>query len=71
VTDRVDQGQPELLRVLVAAPQLHERERARLTRPAGQGAKQRRLPAAGRSRDDRHLARSRAIQGSDKITPVD
>ena len=39
--------------------------------PVGPGAQQRRLPAAGRSRDDRHLSRRRAIQGSDKITPVD
>ena len=71
VTDRVEQGQPELLSVLLAALHLHEGEPARLTRSAGPGAQQRRLPAAGRSRDDRHLARRRAIQGSDKITPVD
>ena len=46
-------------------------ELARLPRTAGPGAQQRRLPAAGRSRDDRHLPRRRVIQGSDKITPVD
>src|SRR5207342_2579981 len=49
----------------------HEGEPARLTRSAGPGAQQRRLPAARRGRDDRHLARRRAIQGSNKITPVD
>src|SRR6266516_2055452 len=71
VTDRVEQGQPELLGVLLAALHLHEGEPVRLARSSGPGAQQRRLPAAGRRRDDRHLARRRAIQGSDKITPVD
>ena len=71
VTDRAEQGQPELLGVVLVALHLHEGEPARLARPAGPGAQQRRLPAAGRGRDDRHLARRRAIQGSEKITPVD
>ena len=71
VTDRVEQGQPELLGVLLAALHLHEGEPARLIRQASPGAQQRRLPAPGRGRDDRHLARRRAIQGSEKITPVD
>ena len=71
VTDRVEQGQPELLGVLLVALHLHDGEPVRLTRPVGPGAQQRRLPAAGRSRDDRHLPRRRAIQGSEKITPVD
>src|SRR6266545_6075898 len=34
-------------------------------------AHQRRLPAASGSRDDRHLPRRRAIEGSEKIAPVD
>ena len=55
VTDRAEQGQPELLGVVLAALHLHEGEPARLTRSARPGAQQRRLPAAGRSRDDRHL----------------
>ena len=71
VTDRVEQGQPELLGVLLVALHLQDGEPARLPRTAGPGAQQRRLPAAGRRRDDRHLPRRRAIQGSDKITPVD
>ena len=71
VTDRAEQGQPELLGVVLVALHLHDGELARLPRTAGPGAQQRRLPAAGRSRDDRHLPRRRAIQGSDKITPVD
>jgi hypothetical protein len=71
VTDRVEQGKPELLGVLLVALHLQHGEPARLPRTAGPGAQQRRLPAAGRRRDDRHLSRHRAIQGSDKITPVD
>ena len=71
LTDRVEQGQPELLGVVLVALHLQHGEPARLPRTAGPGAQQRRLPAAGRSRDDRHLPRRRAIQGSDKITPVD
>jgi hypothetical protein len=61
VTDRAEQGQPELLGVVLIALHLHEGEPARLTRSAGPGAQQRRLPTAGRGRGDRHLARRRAI----------
>jgi hypothetical protein len=42
-----------------------------LPRAAGPRAQQARLPAASRRRDDRHLPRRRAIQGSDKIIPAD
>jgi hypothetical protein len=42
-----------------------------LPRTVCPGAQQRRLPAADRSRDDRHLLGRRAIQGCEKITPVD
>ena len=69
--DRVEQGQPELLGVLLIALHLHDRKPMRLDRTVGPGAQQRRLPAAGRSRDDRHLLGRRAIKGSEKITPVD
>jgi hypothetical protein len=69
--DRIEQSQPELLGVLLAALHLHEGERVRLTGSASPGAQQRGFPAASRSRDNRHLAGRRAIQGSDKITPVD
>ena len=71
VTDRVEQGQPELLGVLLIALYLQHREPAALTRTVSPGAQQRRLPAAGRSRDDRHLPGHGAIQGSEKIAPVD
>ena len=50
---------------------LHDGQPVPLPRTVGPGAQQRRLPAAGRSRDDRHLLRRRAIQRSEKITPVD
>ena len=40
VTDHVEQGQPELLGVLLAALHLHEGEPTWLTRPAGPGAQQ-------------------------------
>jgi hypothetical protein len=65
------QPQARTAGVLLIALNLQDGEPARLPRTAGPGTKQRRLPAAGRSRDDRHLPCRRAIQGSDKITPVD
>ena len=71
VADRAEQGQPELLSVALVALHLHDGEPVRLTRTVGPRAQQRRLPAAGRSRDDRHLPRRRAIQSGEKITPVD
>src|SRR5690242_9197981 len=43
----------------------------RLTRTVGPRTQQRRLSAAGRSRDDRHLLRRRAIESGEKITPAD
>jgi hypothetical protein len=70
VTDRVEQGQPELLGVVLIALHLHDGEPVLLPRTVGPRAQQARLPAASRSRDDRHLPRRRAIQGSYKITPV-
>jgi hypothetical protein len=69
--DRAEQGQPELLGILLITLHLDDSKSARLTRPVGPRAQQRRLPAAGWSRDDRHLLRRRAIQSGEKITPVD
>jgi hypothetical protein len=71
MTDRAEQGQPELLGILLIALHLHDGEPVRLPRAVGPGAQQRRLPAAGRGRDDRHLPRRRTIQSGEKITPVD
>jgi hypothetical protein len=56
---------------LLVALHLHDREPMPLTRTVCPGAQQRRLPAAGRSGDDHHLLRRRAIQSGEKITPVD
>ena len=61
----------KLLGVLLVALHPQHGEPVPLPRTVGPGAQQRRLPAAGRSRDDRHLACRRAVQGSEKITPVD
>ena len=71
LADRAEQGQPELLGVALVALHLQDGEPVRLTRTVGPGAQQRRLPAAGWGRDDRHLPRRRAIQSGEKITPVD
>ena len=69
--DRVEQGKPELLGVVLVALHLQSGEPVRLPRTVSPGAQQGRLPATSRSRDDSYLPRRRAIQGSDKITPVD
>ena len=71
MTDRAEQGQPELLGILLIALHLNNGKPMLLPRTVGPGAQQRRLSAAGRSRDDRHLLGRREIQGSEKITPVD
>ena len=70
-TDLAEQGKPELLSVVLVALNLQHGESMSLTRTVGPRAQQRRLPTAGGSRDDRHLPRGRAIQGSKKINPVD
>jgi hypothetical protein len=71
VTDRAEQGKPELLGIELIASYLDDGDPVRLARTACPSAQQRRLPAAGRSRDGRHPARCRAIQSGEKITPVD
>ena len=69
--DRVEQGQPEILGVVLIAVHRQDSEPVPLSRTAGPRAQQRGLPAAGRSRDDRDLPRRPAIKGGEKITPVD
>jgi hypothetical protein len=71
MTDRVEQGKPELLGVGLVALHLEDGEPTRLTWTVGPGAQQRRLPAAGGSREDRHLPRRGAIQRGEEIAPVD
>jgi hypothetical protein len=71
MTDRAEQGKPELLSVVLVALHLHDSKPMRLTRPVRPRAQQRRLPTACGSRDDRHLPHHGAIQSSKKINPVD
>jgi hypothetical protein len=71
MTNSAEQGKPELLRVLLVALHLHHGQPVWVIRTVGPRAQQRRLPAAGRSRDDRHLPRRGAIKSSEKVTPVD
>ena len=71
MTDRVEQGKPELLGVLLVALHLDDGEPMRPARTARPRAQQRCLPAAGGGRDDRHLPRRRAIQRGEEIAPVD
>ena len=68
---RVEQGQPEKLGVVLARLHLHDRQPARLARTVRPRAQQRGLPAAGRSRDDRHLPRRRPVEGGDKMVACD
>jgi hypothetical protein len=71
MTDRVQQGKPEQLGILLVALHLDHGEPMPLARTVGPGAQQRRLPAAGGSRDDRHLRRRRAIERGEQRTAVD
>jgi hypothetical protein len=71
MTDRGKQGKPEKLGVVLVALDLHDGEPMPLTQTVSESAQQRRLPAAGRSREDRHLPRRRATQSGKKIVPVD
>jgi len=71
MTDRAEQGKPELLSVVLVALHLHDSKPMRLTRPVRPRPQQRRLPTACGSRDDRHLPHHGAIQSSKKINPVD
>src|SRR5580704_12017812 len=71
VTDRVEQGKPELLGVVLIALHMEFGEPVPPPRTVCPRAQQTCLPAASRSRDDRDLPRRRAFQGNYKITPVD
>jgi hypothetical protein len=71
LTDRAEQGKPELLGVVLVTLHLHDGEPVRLPRAACPRTQQRCLSAPGRSRDDRYLSRRRAAQSGEKITPVD
>src|SRR5947207_6159883 len=71
VTDGVEQGKPEILRVPLVTVHLYRGELVRAAQPAGPGTQQRRLPAAGRSRDDRYLSLGRAVKGGTQAATGD
>ena len=71
MADRAEQGQPEILGVVLVAVHLQDSVSMTLTGTVGPRTQQRSLPAASRSRDDRDLPRRRAVQGGEKISPVD
>jgi len=71
LTYGVEQRKPENLRTLLFVPHRHEGDAIRLIRTVCPGARQRRLPAAGRRRDNRHLLRCRAVEASDEIVASD
>jgi len=62
--------QPESLSIVLVPSLLEDSEPMLLTSTICPGPQQGRLPAAGRSRDDRDLPRRRAVQGSEKLSPV-
>jgi len=71
LTDGVEQVKPEKLGVMPVAAYLHDDEPASRAGTFGPGAQQRRLPAAGRSRDGRHLPRCHAVEAGDEIVAGD
>src|SRR5258706_1100447 len=68
--DCVQQGKPESLSIVLVPLHLEDGEPMLLTPTICPGPQQGRLPAAGRSRDDRDLPRRRAVEGSEKISPI-
>ena len=71
MTDRVEQGQPELLGVVLIALHLHEGEPVRLARRPAQARSSDVFPLPAGAEMIVTFSRRRAVQGSEKITPVD
>jgi hypothetical protein len=67
LTDGVEQVEPERLRVVLVAAHLHDGEPTIPGRTFGPGAQQRRLAAAGRRGDHRHLPRGHAVEAGDEL----
>jgi hypothetical protein len=65
--DGAEDGEPELLGVLLVAPHLDDCQPMRLTWPIRPGPQQRGLAAACGGRDKRYLGFRRAIEGRDKF----
>src|ERR1700722_5561796 len=63
-------GEPELLRVLLVALHLDNCQPVRPTRPIRPGPQQRGLAAACGRRDKRHLRLRRTIEGCDKVSAL-
>jgi hypothetical protein len=70
-TDRAEQGKPESLSILPVPLHLDDGEPVRLPGTVSPGMQERRLAAPGRRRNDRDLARRRAIESGEKVNPVD
>src|ERR1035437_10292951 len=71
LTDGVEQGKPEKLRILLVMPHRHRSDAMRPIRAVCPGAQQRCLPAASRRRNDRHLPRCRVVETGDEIVASD
>jgi hypothetical protein len=67
--DRAQHGEPEKLHIMLARPYGQESDTAILTRPARPRSQQRRLPGAGRRRDNRDLLLGCPAQGGNQIMP--
>ena len=65
--DGAEDGEPELLRVLLVALHLDDCQSVRLTRSIRPGPQQRGLAAACGGRDQRYLGLRRAIEGCEKF----
>jgi hypothetical protein len=65
--ERAEDGEPELLGVLLVAPHLDDCQPVRLAWPVRPGPQQRALAAAGGGRDKRYLGFRRAIKGREKL----
>lgn len=64
--DGVEQRKPESLSVMLVPLDLEDGEPVQLTRAVCPGAQERRLPAAGRSRDDRDFPLDGTVESSEK-----
>ena len=68
--DGAEDGEPELLGVLLVALHLDDRQPVRLTWPIRPGPQQRGLAAACGGRDKRYLGFGRAIKGREKFSAL-
>jgi hypothetical protein len=69
--DRAQHGEPEQLHIALARPYGHEGDTAIATRLVRPPAQQRRLPGAGRRRDNRDPLLGRQVQGSHQVMTAD